>query len=75
MSIIIFQDSAGDWRWQLCTGAGWVVAVAAEGYLSRTDCLFAAQVVKGAGTARIYDASGLDLEHRPARAANRYAAA
>jgi uncharacterized protein YegP (UPF0339 family) len=71
MNFIIFEDAPGAWRWQLVCGSGWIIAVSAESYISRTDCLYAVQVVKGAGMARICDASGLELERRPKpRAAN-----
>jgi uncharacterized protein YegP (UPF0339 family) len=61
MQFVFFEDEPGIWRWQLLAASGWIIAVSAESYVSRSDCLYAIQVVRGAGMARIYDQDGTDM--------------
>lgn len=42
----IYQDAAGEWRWQLRAANGRIIADSGEGYHNREDCLHGIALVK-----------------------------
>ena len=42
----VYKDNAGEWRWNLKTSNGRVVADSGEGYGERADCLHGIELVK-----------------------------
>jgi uncharacterized protein YegP (UPF0339 family) len=44
---IIYQDRSREWRWRYRARNGRIIADSAEGYVNKTDCLAAIQLMKG----------------------------
>lgn len=45
MSFHIFKDAAGQWRWYLLSDNHRKIAIAADGYYHRIDCVAAIRMV------------------------------
>ncbi len=55
----IYQDVRGEWRWYLAAPNGAKLALSAEGYTRRGDCVLAIKrVQQSAGTQMVYDNFG-----------------
>ena len=39
MTVVVYRDSQGEWRWRVRADNGEIVADSAEGYRNRADCL------------------------------------
>lgn len=50
----IYTDQSGYWRWRLVAGNHEIIAHG-ESYTRRDNCLKAVQLVKGSGTAPVYE--------------------
>lgn len=46
MKFEAYQDAAGEWRWRLKAKNGRVVADSAEGYKTRTRCIYAMWAIR-----------------------------
>ncbi len=55
MSYKIYKDAQGYWRWTLFAANSKKIANSGEGYFNKQDCLNAIQLVKGSGSAPIYE--------------------
>ncbi len=42
----VYEDDAGEWRWQLRAGNNRIIADSGEGYQRRQDCLHGIELVK-----------------------------
>lgn len=56
MAYYVYQDSQRQWRWYLQASNGRKLANSGEGYWNKQDCLNGIALVKGSGTAPIYNA-------------------
>ena len=56
MVYYIYKDRASEWRWQLKTENGNIIADSGEGYRNRQDCLAGIQLVKRSAQAPVLDA-------------------
>lgn len=52
MRFVIYQDTAGEWRWRLLAANAQVIATAGEGYVRKGDCLHGIALVMESVTAR-----------------------
>ena len=43
---VVYQDAAGEWRWQLRAANQRIIADSAEGYRDKQDCLHGIELVK-----------------------------
>ena len=50
MKFQLFKDSAGEWRWRLRAANNEIVATSGEGYINKTDCVHAIELVKSAAS-------------------------
>ena len=55
MAYHLYRDVQGAWRWFLSASNGRKIANSGEGYLNKSDCLAAIGLVRGSGTAPIYE--------------------
>ena len=56
MTFYIYKDSAGEYRWRLRAGNNQIVAVSGEGYIYKSSCRDAIDLVKNyAATAPVVD--------------------
>lgn len=55
MAYYVYQDSQGQWRWRLLAANRQIIATSGEGYVRKTDCLHAIDLVKGSGSAPVYE--------------------
>ena len=46
MTIEVYQDALGEWRWRLQAANGEIVAGSGEGYTRKSDALRAAKLLK-----------------------------
>jgi uncharacterized protein YegP (UPF0339 family) len=53
----VYQDDAGEWRWQLRAANQRIIADSGEGYHNRQDCLHAITLVKGSQDAPVKEKS------------------
>ncbi len=49
----VYQDEAGEWRWNLRASNGRIIADSGEGYRHRHDCLHGIELVKGSAKAAV----------------------
>lgn len=56
MAYYVYKDGQGYWRWRLRTANNRIIADSGESYHNTTDCLAAITLVKGSGSAPVYDA-------------------
>lgn len=49
----VYQDAAGEWRWQLRAANHQIIADSGEGYRKRQDCLHAITLVKDSKNAAV----------------------
>lgn len=54
---LVFQDSAGEWRWHLQAANNRIIADSGEGYHNREDCLHGIALVKDSKDAPVKDKS------------------
>lgn len=47
MTMIVYRDTAGEWRWRIVAANGRVVADSGEGYKRRGACLRMAERIAG----------------------------
>lgn len=50
---MLYEDSAGEWRWQLRSGNNRIIADSGEGYSNKQDCLHAIELVKNSRDAEV----------------------
>lgn len=50
----LYRDTSGYWRWRL-RAANHEPLASGEGYVNRSDCLHAIELVKGAYNAPVYE--------------------
>lgn len=56
MRFVVFRDVSFQYRWHFVAPNGRIVAVSGEGYLNRSDCLAAIELVKAySSAARVED--------------------
>ncbi len=55
MKFQIYKDNIGQFRWRLKSTKDRTIAISAEGYLHREDCLNAIRLVKHCGLAELED--------------------
>jgi uncharacterized protein YegP (UPF0339 family) len=55
MAYYVYQDSQGQWRWRLLAGNRQIIATSGEGYVRKVDCLHGIDLVKGSGSAPVYE--------------------
>ncbi|WLS02358.1 YegP family protein [Shinella oryzae] len=55
MHFSLYKDPAGHWRWTLYAVNNRKIANSGEGYWNKTDCLAAINLVKGSGSAPVYE--------------------
>lgn len=51
----LYKDTAGYWRWTLYAGNYRKIADSGEGYFNKSDCLSGINLVKGSGSAPVYE--------------------
>ena len=51
----IYRDAASQWRWTYYSGNHEKIANSGEGYWNKADCLYAISLVKGSGSAPVYE--------------------
>ncbi|WP_209835607.1 DUF1508 domain-containing protein [Ruegeria sp. HKCCE3926] len=51
----LYQDRSKDWRWTLKAANHLTIADSSEGYRNKSDALNGIRLVKGSGTAPIYE--------------------
>lgn len=51
----LYKDVQGYWRWTLYAANNRKVANSGEGYWNKADCVHAINLVKGSGSAPIYE--------------------
>jgi len=56
MHYTIYGDISGQWRWNLKSSNGRIIADSAESYRNKQDCLAAIRLVKGSSSAPVYEA-------------------
>lgn len=47
MKIVMYRDTAGEWRWRAVAANGNILADSGEGYKRRIDCLSGLETVTG----------------------------
>ncbi|CAN7641123.1 YegP family protein [Neorhizobium tomejilense] len=55
MNFLVYQDTAKQWRWTLFAANNLKIANSGEGYWNKTDCFAAITLVKGSGSAPVYE--------------------
>jgi uncharacterized protein YegP (UPF0339 family) len=55
LAYYIYKDTAGQWRWRLVAGNNRIIANSGESYWNKSDCLHAITLVKGSGSAPVYE--------------------
>lgn len=55
MYFALYKDSANQWRWTLFAANQRKISNSGEGYWNKNDCLAAINLVKGSGSAPIYE--------------------
>lgn len=55
MTYYVYRDRSYEWRWQLQAANGRIIADSGEGYVNKSDCLSAIQLVKGSAAAPIVE--------------------
>ncbi|PZM07595.1 YegP family protein [Rhizobium tubonense] len=55
MFFAIYRDVSNQWRWTLFANNNRKIANSGEGYFNKTDCLNAISLVKGSGSAPVYE--------------------
>lgn len=53
----VYEDAAGEWRWQLRAGNNRIIADSGEGYRNKEDCLHGIALVKDSKDAPVRDRS------------------
>ena len=53
MTFYIYQDNADEWRWRLRAANNKIIAVSGEGYVNKSDCRHAINLVKQSANARV----------------------
>ena len=49
----VYKDTAGEWRWRLLAANNQIIANSGEGYIKRSDCLHAIELVKSSKDAPV----------------------
>lgn len=49
----VYKDKKGEWRWNLKAENGRIIADSAEGYINKSDCLHAIELVKSSANAQV----------------------
>ena len=49
----VYKDASGEWRWRLWAANNKIIANSGEGYVNRTDCLAAIELVKSSKDAPV----------------------
>lgn len=55
MYFALYKDTAGYWRWTLYAANNLKIANSGEGYWNKADCTHAINLVKGSGSAPVYE--------------------
>ena len=55
MAYYLYKDGSGQFRWRLQAGNNRIIANSGEAYHNKQDCLAAINLVKGSGTAPVYE--------------------
>lgn len=55
MHYLVYTDTANQWRWTLYANNNRKIANSGEGYYNKADCLAAITLVKGSGSAPVYE--------------------
>lgn len=55
MTYIVYKDRANHWRWRLVAGNNRIIADSGEGYVNKSDCISAINLVKGSYLAPIQE--------------------
>ena len=55
MTFFIYKDSAYEWRWRLRARNNEIIAVSSEGYVNKSDCMHAINLVKQSSNAPVYE--------------------
>ena len=53
MTYWIFRDKSREWRWRLRAANNQIIAVSGEGYVAKSDCLHAINLVKSSHDAPV----------------------
>ncbi len=54
MHYVVYRDRLFQWRWRLAAANGQTIADSGEGYMHKSDCLAAINLVKGSFSAPVY---------------------
>ncbi|MEM7043709.1 MAG: DUF1508 domain-containing protein [Pseudomonadota bacterium] len=49
----MYRDRVGEWRWSLKAANNHTIADSGEGYINRSDCLHAIDLVKGSSNSPV----------------------
>ena len=55
MYFVLYKDTANQWRWTLFAPNSKKIADSGEGYWNKVDCQAGVNLVKGSGSAPIYE--------------------
>ena len=55
MYFVLYKDTANQWRWTLFAANTKKIANSGEGYWNKTDCVATINLVKGSGSAPVYE--------------------
>jgi uncharacterized protein len=55
MAYYIYKDGTNQWRWRLVANNSRIIANSGESFFNKTDCLHSINLVKGSGTAPVYE--------------------
>ena len=56
MAYYIYRDARNEWRWRLLAANHRIIADSGEGYVNKSDCLAAIELVKNSKDAPVYEA-------------------
>lgn len=51
---VMYQDTAGYWRWRFVAANNRIIAVSSESYHNKNDCLWSINLVKGSANAPVH---------------------
>jgi uncharacterized protein len=55
MYFVLYVDTQRQWRWTLFAANNRKIADSGEGYYNKSDCQYAIGLVKGSGSAPVYE--------------------
>lgn len=55
MAYYLYKDASGYWRWRFKAANNRIIADSGESYHNKTDAIWAINLVRGSGSAPIYE--------------------